>query len=141
MFVFPFSRQEFEQRFAVFFVKYFNSGKYIFFFSVLFFFLVFGQEYLELIERQEYQKAFAYLNRRLKPMEGTAASTPNEFLSLCYLLTCKSVADAPHFRSWGGVLSGRETLADELARLVRGDGAGGTRRPHFQFCCGAGGII
>lgn len=74
------------------------------------------QEYLELIERQEYQKAFAFLNRRLKPMEGTAASTPNEFLNLCYLLTCKSVADAGHFRSWGGVLGGREKLADELAR-------------------------
>lgn len=74
------------------------------------------QEYLELIERQEYQKAFAFLNRRLKPMEGTAASTPNEFLNLCYLLTCKTVADASHFRQWEGVLGGREKLADELAR-------------------------
>ncbi|CAN0418342.1 unnamed protein product, partial [Ectocarpus sp. 12 AP-2014] len=72
------------------------------------------QEYLELIERQEYQRAFAFLNRRLKPMEATAASTPNEFLNLCYLLTCKSVSDAGHFRSWGGVLGGREKLAEEL---------------------------
>lgn len=76
------------------------------------------QEYLELIERQEYQKAFAFLNRRLKPMESTAASTPNEFVSLCYLLTCKSVGDADHFRSWAGVLGGREKLGDELARCV-----------------------
>ena len=72
---------------------------------------------MELIERQEYQKAFAFLNRRLKPMEATAASTPNEFLNLCYLLTCKSVSDADHFRSWGGVLGGREKLAEELARF------------------------
>ncbi|CAM9753354.1 unnamed protein product, partial [Discosporangium mesarthrocarpum] len=79
---------------------------------------LYRQEYLELIDRQEYQKAFAYLNRRLKPMEGTAASTPNEFLNLCYLLTCKSVSESAHFRSWGGVLGGREALADELARLV-----------------------
>ncbi|CAM9546523.1 unnamed protein product [Choristocarpus tenellus] len=77
---------------------------------------LYRQEYLELIEQQEYQKAFSYLNRRLKPMEATAASTPNEFLNLCYLLTCKSVANAPHFNSWGGVLGGREMLADELAR-------------------------
>jgi COMPASS component SWD3 len=51
---------------------------------------LYKQEYLELIERQEYQKAFAYLNRRLKPMEAiTTASNPNEFQNLCYLLTCK----------------------------------------------------
>ena len=49
-------------------------------------------------------------------MEGTAASTPNEFLNLCYLLTCKTVGDASHFRLWGGILGGREKLADELAR-------------------------
>lgn len=49
-------------------------------------------------------------------MEGTAASTPNEFLNLCYLLTCKSVGDARHFGSWAGVLGGREKLADELGR-------------------------
>ncbi|CAN0064635.1 unnamed protein product, partial [Ectocarpus sp. 4 AP-2014] len=82
-----------------------------------FYYAVYRQEYLELIERQEYQRAFAFLNRRLKPMEATAASTPNEFLNLCYLLTCKSVSDAGHFRSWGGVLGGREKLAEELARL------------------------
>lgn len=75
------------------------------------------QQYLELIERQEYQIALAFLKRYLKPMEGTAASTPNEFLNLCYLLTCKSVGDADHFRSWDGVL-GREKLADELAMYV-----------------------
>ncbi|CAM9473591.1 unnamed protein product, partial [Hapterophycus canaliculatus] len=86
-----------------------------------FLYAVYRQEYLELIERQEYQKAFAFLNRRLKPMEGTAASTPNEFLNLCYLLTCKSVSDADHFRTWGGVLGGRERLAEELARLVEAE--------------------
>ncbi|CBJ33816.1 conserved unknown protein [Ectocarpus siliculosus] len=86
-----------------------------------FYYAVYRQEYLELIERQEYQRAFVFLNRRLKPMEATAASTPNEFLNLCYLLTCKSVSDAGHFRSWGGVLGGREKLAEELARLVEAE--------------------
>ncbi|CAN0111977.1 unnamed protein product, partial [Phaeothamnion confervicola] len=85
---------------------------------------LYRQEYLELIERQEYQKAFAYLNRRLKPMESTAASTPTEFQSLCYLLTCKSVGDAPHFRGWQGVMAGRERLADDLARLVELESGG-----------------
>eukprot|EP00752_Nemacystus_decipiens_P018196 g16325.t1 len=93
-----------------------------------FLYAVYRQEYLELIQRQEYQKAFAFLNRRLKPMEATAASTPNEFLNLCYLLTCKSVSDADHFRSWGGVLGGREKLADELARLVEAE-TGSLARP------------
>eukprot|EP00903_Cladosiphon_okamuranus_P005849 g5788.t2 len=93
-----------------------------------FLYAVYRQEYLELIERQEYQKAFAFLNRRLKPMEATAASTPNEFLNLCYLLTCKSVSDADHFRSWGGVLGGREKLAEELARLVEAE-TGSLARP------------
>lgn len=44
---------------------------------------------LRLLNAQEYQKAFAFLNRRLKPMESTAASSPAEFQNLCYLLTCK----------------------------------------------------
>ncbi len=29
------------------------------------------QEYLELIDRQEYQKAFSFLTKRLKPLEST----------------------------------------------------------------------
>lgn len=79
---------------------------------------IYKQEYLELIERQEYQKAFAYLNRRLKPMEATAASSRAEFQNLCYLLTCKCVGESPHFMGWEGVMAGREKLAEDLTRLV-----------------------
>jgi hypothetical protein len=50
------------------------------------------EQYLELIEGQEYQKAFTHLTKRLKPLEGSAASE-GEFRDLCYLLTCKCVAD------------------------------------------------
>eukprot|EP00611_Tribonema_gayanum_P009671 TRINITY_DN19495_c0_g1_i4.p1 TRINITY_DN19495_c0_g1~~TRINITY_DN19495_c0_g1_i4.p1 ORF type:complete len:219 (+),score=65.81 TRINITY_DN19495_c0_g1_i4:1780-2436(+) len=90
---------------------------------------LYRQEYMELIEKQEYQKAFAYLNRRLKPMEATAASNPTEFQNLCYLLTCKSVADSPHFMGWEGVMAGREKLSDELARLVEVEGGAAAAVP------------
>ena len=48
-----------------------------------FLYAVHKQEYLELIERQEYQKAFAYLNTRLKPLEAlSTASGKAEFADL-----------------------------------------------------------
>jgi hypothetical protein len=64
-----------------------------------FLYAVYKQKYFELIERQEYQKAFAFLTERLKPLE-TRQSDSDEFKDLCYLLTCKSVQDAPSFRTW-----------------------------------------
>ena len=48
------------------------------------------QQFLELVEDQEYQKAFTHLTKRLKPLEASAASL-GEFKDLCYLLTCRSV--------------------------------------------------
>ena len=80
-----------------------------------FLYAVHKQEYLELIERQEYQKAFAYLNTRLKPLEAlSSASGKQEFADLCYLLTCKSVRDAASFARWEGVVASREHLADQF---------------------------
>ena len=75
------------------------------------------QEYLELIDRQEYQKAFTYLTTHLKPMEKIAsANSSNEFHQLCYLLTCKSVNEVyPH---WEGILQSRECLVNELKTRI-----------------------
>lgn len=86
--------------------------------SDTFLYAVYKQQYLELLERQESQKvmsnftsiiskyflfiqAFTFLNKRLKPLERFAAS-PAEFKDLCFLLTCKSVQDAPSFKNWDG---------------------------------------
>ncbi len=37
------------------------------------------QEYLELIDRQEYQKAFSFLTKRLKPIESSAIWSNDSF--------------------------------------------------------------
>ncbi|KAL1515882.1 hypothetical protein AB1Y20_002497 [Prymnesium parvum] len=70
------------------------------------------EQYLELIEGQEYQKAFTHLTKRLKPLEASAASEA-EFRDLCYLLTCKSVQEV--LRDWEGVAAAREKLAQQLS--------------------------
>lgn len=73
------------------------------------------QEYLELIDRQEYQKAFTFLMTHLKPLERVSKMYHhNEFQDLCYLLTCKSVKEAPCFRSWEGVYKSRQKLIEQL---------------------------
>lgn len=53
-----------------------------------------------------FMQAFALLTKRLKPLEQIG-SLNNEFKDLCYLLTCKSIQDAPFFKSWEGVASSR----------------------------------
>jgi COMPASS component SWD3 len=88
-----------------------------------FLYSLYKQEYIELIERQEYQKAFTYLTRKLKPLESAAASDPQEFMSLCYLLTCKRVQDCAYFSNWEGEMVGREKLIDALSKLVELDTA------------------
>ena len=55
-----------------------------------FLYAAYREQFLELIEAQEYQKAFTHLTKRLKPLEASAASL-GEFKDLCYLLTCRSV--------------------------------------------------
>ncbi|OQR91077.1 hypothetical protein THRCLA_22491 [Thraustotheca clavata] len=77
-----------------------------------FLYAVCKQEYLELIDRQEYQKAFTYLTTHLKPMEKISGKA--EFKDLCYLLTCKSINEVDSFRDWEGVVKSREKLAEQL---------------------------
>ena len=80
------------------------------------------QEYLELIDRQQYQKAFTYLTTHLKPMEKISqASHQHEFLHLCYLLTCKSVNEVECFKDWEGVVKSRERLVEQLRSSVELD--------------------
>lgn len=82
-----------------------------------FLYAVCKQEYLELIDRQEYQKAFTFLTTHLKPLEKVAAATSSsryEFKELCYLLTCKAVGESDAFRDWEGVVRSREKLVEQL---------------------------
>jgi hypothetical protein len=73
-----------------------------------FLYAVCKQEYFELIDRQEYQKAFTFLTTHLKPLEKISTMTnKNEFKDLCYLLTCKSVGEVEAFRDWEGVVKSR----------------------------------
>ncbi|GJQ11439.1 hypothetical protein GpartN1_g3230.t1 [Galdieria partita] len=78
---------------------------------------VYKQQYLELVDRQEYQKAFVLLQKRLKSLEGYAQRL-EEFHDLCYLLTCKSVNEAKSFRDWNGIMAGREALVEQFSRLL-----------------------
>lgn len=82
-----------------------------------FLYTVYKQQYLELIEQLEYQKAFALLTKRLKPLEQIG-SLNNEFKDLCYLLTCKSIQDAPFFKSWEGVANSREKLVEQFSSML-----------------------
>lgn len=54
-----------------------------------------------MLYKGEYQNAFAYLSKRLKPLESKQNDS-EEFRDLCYLLACKSLSDIPHFKNWDG---------------------------------------
>ncbi|KAJ3292410.1 hypothetical protein HDU76_007166, partial [Blyttiomyces sp. JEL0837] len=82
-----------------------------------FLYAVYRQQYLEYIEHHEIQKAFTHLNKRLKPLEHLA-TTAQEFRDICYLLTAKSVHDAPSFRSWEGIGPSREKLVELFQTMV-----------------------
>mmetsp|Transcript_92 Transcript_92/g.252 ORF Transcript_92/g.252 Transcript_92/m.252 type:complete len:620 (-) Transcript_92:93-1952(-) len=80
-----------------------------------FLYCVYKQQYLELVDRQEYQKAFTYLTKKLKPFEKQRAH-PEEFKDLCYLLTCKSIADVD--KDWEGIAAARMRLASMFNSLL-----------------------
>ncbi|CAG8520389.1 6639_t:CDS:10 [Dentiscutata erythropus] len=88
--------------------------------SKSFMYAVYKQQYLEYIEYQEIQKAFTFLNKRLKPLEHLQ-TTPNEFKELCYLLTAKSVHDAPSFKNWEGIGPAREKLVEQLRNILNSE--------------------
>ena len=85
-----------------------------------FLYAIHKQQYLELIDQQEYQKAFTLLARRLKPLEAMQ-TRGEEFKDLCYLLTCKSIQDVPSCRDWEGVAAAREKLVDQFQSLFEFD--------------------
>ncbi|CDS02671.1 hypothetical protein LRAMOSA00076 [Lichtheimia ramosa] len=82
-----------------------------------FLYSIYKQQYLEYIERREIQKAFTFLNKRLKPLEHLQ-TRPNEFKDLCYLLTAKSIHEAPSFKNWEGIMGARENLVDQLQSML-----------------------
>ncbi|KAI8063567.1 WD40-repeat-containing domain protein [Gongronella butleri] len=82
-----------------------------------FLYSVYKQQYLEYIDRREIQKAFAFLNKRLKPLEQLQTK-PNEFKDLCYLLTTKSIAEVPSFRNWESPMTARENLVEQLQNMI-----------------------
>jgi COMPASS component SWD3 len=90
-------------------------------------YVVYRQHFLELVDRQEIQKAFTILTKKLKPLESfinTQASYSSregtgEFHDLCYLLTCKSVQEAERFKNWGNVARSRERLSAFVSSLLQ----------------------
>ncbi|KAI7862456.1 WD40-repeat-containing domain protein [Spinellus fusiger] len=82
-----------------------------------FLYSIYKLQYLEYIERREMQKAFTFLNKRLKPLEHLQTN-PNEFKDLCYLLTAKSIHEAASFKNWEGVMAARESLAEQLQNTL-----------------------
>ncbi|KAJ3417585.1 hypothetical protein HDV05_000042 [Chytridiales sp. JEL 0842] len=82
-----------------------------------FLYAMYKQQYLEYIDHHEIQKAFNHLTKRLKPLEHLA-TTPTEFRDICYLLTAKSVHDAPSFKTWEGIGPSREKLAEHFQTMM-----------------------
>ncbi|KAG0171159.1 hypothetical protein DFQ30_001382 [Apophysomyces sp. BC1015] len=87
-----------------------------------FLYSVYKQQYLEYIERREIQKAFTFLNKRLKPLEHLETK-PNEFKDMCYLLTAKSIHEAASFKNWEGIMAARENLVDQLQSMLEFENA------------------
>ncbi|SPO38984.1 related to TAF5 - subunit of TFIID and SAGA complexes [Pseudozyma flocculosa] len=85
-----------------------------------FLYAVYKQQFLEHIEHREFQKAFTFLNKRLKPLEHYQPHS-SEFRDLCYLLSAKAVTDAPSFASWEGIQPAREKLVMEFAAMLEQD--------------------
>ena len=69
------------------------------------------QQFLELVEEGDGQRAFTYSTRRLKPMEEFVGK--QQFLDLAYALTCRNVLEASaavtSLRGWS-VASGRQAI-------------------------------
>jgi COMPASS component SWD3 len=76
---------------------------------------IYKQQYLEMIDNGEMQKAFTFLTKKLKPLKAMQ-SHENEFKDLCYLLTCKSVQEAESFRNWDGPMISRDRLIERLKK-------------------------
>ncbi|KAI8979195.1 hypothetical protein BDF20DRAFT_868118 [Mycotypha africana] len=96
-----------------------------------FLYSVYKQQYLEYLEKREIQKAFTFLNKRLKPLEHFQTK-PNEFKDMCYLLTAKSIHEAPSFKQWEGIMASREALVDQLQSMLEFETADRTNQQHSR---------
>ena len=110
-------------------------GKMAFQQQKAFLYAAYRAQFVELIEAQEYQKAFTHLQKRLKPLEGSAASLA-EFKDLCYLLTCRSVHEV--LPNWQGAAAAREALLAQFATMLeleerRQEGADGVALPERRL--------
>eukprot|EP01060_Flectonema_neradi_P001391 TRINITY_DN10830_c0_g1_i1.p1 TRINITY_DN10830_c0_g1~~TRINITY_DN10830_c0_g1_i1.p1 ORF type:complete len:540 (+),score=67.71 TRINITY_DN10830_c0_g1_i1:50-1669(+) len=78
------------------------------------------QQFLEHIEHGEGHKAFSIMRKKLKQLESRAP--PSEFHALTYLLSCKSVKEAPDslFEGWREE-SGREKLVSQYKYFLDSD--------------------
>ncbi|CAD6962906.1 unnamed protein product [Tilletia controversa] len=81
---------------------------------------VYKLHFLEHIEHREYEKAFTFLAKRLKPLEHYQPHK-TEFRDLCYLLSAKSITDAPSFRAWEGIQPARENLVAQFSAMLEQD--------------------
>ncbi|KAL0485292.1 WD repeat-containing protein [Acrasis kona] len=78
---------------------------------------IYKQQYLEMIENSEYQRAFTFLTKRLKPLKKYA---DDQWKDLCELLTCKHVQESDAFRDWDGSAgTSREKLVEDLRTLIQ----------------------
>ena len=73
---------------------------------------VYRQQYLEMVDKGESQKAFTYLLGNLKPMPNISSE---DLHALTVMLTCRNVAEADP--SWPGVAASRDALANQVLSL------------------------
>lgn len=99
-----------------------------------FLYFLLRQQYLELIDNGEHERAFPFLTKHLKPLEDIAVSQGargevSEFKELCYLLTCSAIGEAEgaFFRWVLAVLwSSRSIVMLCFAWCVLAEGSGST---------------
>eukprot|EP00301_Raphidiophrys_heterophryoidea_P020228 c4976_g1_i1.p1 GENE.c4976_g1_i1~~c4976_g1_i1.p1 ORF type:complete len:617 (+),score=149.73 c4976_g1_i1:115-1851(+) len=76
-------------------------------------FAIYKQQFLELIDSQQYQRAFLMLTKKLKPLESFGED--GEVRDMAYLLTCKSLQEAGgRYEHWEGATASRERLVEQL---------------------------
>ncbi|CAJ1019074.1 WD domain, G-beta repeat, putative [Leishmania lindenbergi] len=82
-------------------------------------FLLAQQQYMELVEKDNDQRTFAFFMRSIKPFERSISR--EHFQKLTYLLTCKTVAESsnvyPEYRGWTAEL-GRAQLLQHIRTQV-----------------------
>jgi COMPASS component SWD3 len=85
---------------------------------------VYRQQFLEMVDKGESQKAFTYLLGNLKPMPNISS---DDLHALTVMLTCRNVAESDP--SWPGVTASREALASQVLSLGVPDAAAGDASP------------